>query len=36
VAKAVARIREAQPKLAIEAYFLRRTDAQMWFDPIET
>src|SRR5262245_15942923 len=36
VIKAVARIRAAQPKLAIEAYFLRRSEAQVWFDPIET
>jgi hypothetical protein len=36
VQKAVTRIRQAQPGMAVEAYFLRRSDAQMWFDPIET
>jgi hypothetical protein len=36
VAKAVARIRQAHPTLAIESYFLRRSETQMWFDPIET
>ena len=36
VIKAAARIRVAQPKLAIESYFLRRNEEQMWFDPIET
>jgi len=36
LAKAAARIRQAQPNLAVEAYFLRRSEAQMWFDPIET
>jgi len=34
--KAAARIRQAQPNLIVEAYFLRRSEAQMWFDPIET
>ena len=36
VGKAVGRIGEAHPTLAVEAYFLRRSDTQMWFDPIET
>src|SRR5690349_6772320 len=36
VLKAVARIRQAHPTLRIESYFLRRSEAQMWFDPIET
>jgi hypothetical protein len=35
VRKAVARIRLAQPSLKVEPYFLRRNEAQMWFDPIE-
>ena len=36
LAKAAARIRQAQPNLGVEAYFLRRSESQMWFDPIET
>jgi Putative carbonic anhydrase len=35
VRKAAARIRQAHPTLAIESYFLRRSESQMWFDPIE-
>jgi len=35
VRKAVGRIRLAHPNLAVEPYFLRRDEAQMWFDPIE-
>jgi hypothetical protein len=35
VTKAAARIRQAHANVVIEAYFLRRSDAQMWFDPIE-
>jgi hypothetical protein len=36
VTKAAARIRQAHANVAIEAYFLRRSESQMWFDPIET
>jgi len=36
VRKAAARIRQAHPTLAVESYFLRRSESQMWFDPIET
>ena len=36
LAKAAARIRLAQPNVVVEAYFLRRNEAQMWFDPVET
>ena len=36
VVKAVGRIRQAHPNLAVETYFLRKSDAQVWFDPIET
>ena len=32
--KAAARVRVAQPELAVEAYFARRRDGQIWFEPL--
>jgi hypothetical protein len=32
--KAMARVRRAQPALAVEAYLARRRDAQVWFDKL--